>query len=103
MTNPDIYQGTVKVPLRLTVACDLVTGVASVAIAVRKPSGVEATWTPNSVTYVEPTSTISYETETGDLTECGVYHLQPIVTMTSGAIWLLGAVAWDVLQKYEVP
>lgn len=99
MTNPVIYTGTIGAELLIVTAEDLVTGVASVTIAVRGPDYAETTWTPDSVTI---DGLITYTTRAGDLAKSGDYRLQPVVTMTDGDVWPLPAVSWTILERFAL-
>jgi len=99
MTNPTIYVGTVGATISILSYADLVTGVASVVITVRKPDGTTATWTPDSVTEA---GVITYTLSAGDVDIAGTYGIQPVATMDDGDVWPLGAAEWTVYARFEV-
>lgn len=104
MENPIVFEGTIGADLVLTTHVDLVTDVqeGGVKIAVRKPSGTEVTWIPDSVDSSDPLNcVIHYRTVPGDLDEGGNYRLQPIVTMTDGSVWYLKVALWEITERFE--
>lgn len=102
MTNPKIYTGTVGADIEIETHADLVTGVLSVAITVRKPSGDTTTWTPDSITSATLTNcVVNYRTQAADLDEAGHYRIQPVATMTNGDVWPLGVAVWRIWERYE--
>lgn len=99
MTNPTIYSGTIGAEVTIATGTDLVTGVASVTIAVRVPIGTTVEWTPDSV---DALGAIVYTTKAGDIDAPGPYVLQPIVTYDNGEVWPLAPVAWTIAARFEV-
>lgn len=99
MTNPTIYSGTVGAEVQIETGTDLVAGVTSVSITVRRPNGTVTAWEPDSVDVL---GTITYTTAAGDLDQAGTYTLQPVVSYDSGEVWPLGAVEWPIVPRFEV-
>lgn len=67
---------------RLRVDCGCtVTGATGIVLYVRKPSGVEETWTGLTI---EGTTRVVYVTQTDDLDEVGSYLCQPFMTLPGG-------------------
>lgn len=101
MTNPIVYTGTVGADLEITTGTDLLTGVASVSIAVRRPDGTVTAWAPDTAGAAGAFGIIVYTTKAGDLDQGGTYTLQPVVTYSNGEVWPLGAVAWPIVPRFQ--
>lgn len=99
MANPIIYDHTVGAKLEIHVA-DVIVDIESIELKVKKPLNKHSVWTPDS--YIAGAElVIHYTIAAGDIDVPGVYHIQPIVTMTNGEVWPLGVICWTVHAQCE--
>lgn len=83
---------------RLIIECGCtVTGATGIVLYVRKPSGVEQTWTGLTV---NGTTRVAYVTQTGNLDETGVYSCQPFMTLPGGFVGRGRTFSFPVLDYF---
>lgn len=73
-----IHVGTIGLQIRVEMG-ETITAASAYSLAVKKPSGATATWTPT----IGTSTKFYYSTIEGDLNEEGTYVLQPHLTLGS--------------------